>query len=97
MKVLLTLNDVEPAVRLNKMLEGPEVTTEVVSPLDDVRGVLGRFKPDLLIVTGELRDPSNVALVNEQLWAGRTAVGLLDSSEPAAIARARAAIGPSSP
>ena len=91
MKVLLTLNDVEPAVRLNKQLEGPDVTTEVVSPLDDVRGVLGRFKPDLLIVTGELRDPSNVALLNEQLWAGRTAVGLSDVAEPAAIARARAA------
>ena len=39
MKVLLTLTDVEPAVRLNKMLEAAEVETEVVSPLDDVRGV----------------------------------------------------------
>ena len=91
MKVLITLNDVEPAVRLTKMLEGGDVETEVVSPLDDVRGVLGRFKPDLLIVTGELRDPSNVALVNEQLWAGRTVVGLSDSADPAAIARARGA------
>ena len=91
MKVLLTLNDVEPAVRLNKMLEAADVETELVSPLDDVRGALGRFKPDLLIVTGELRDPSNVALVNEQLWAGRTVVGLSDAADAAALARARGA------
>ena len=91
MKVLLTLNDVEPAVRLNKMLEAADVETELVSPLDDVRGALARFKPDLLIVTGELRDPSNVALVNEQLWAGRTVVGLSDAADAAALARARGA------
>ncbi|MFL5577318.1 MAG: sigma 54-interacting transcriptional regulator [Gemmatimonadaceae bacterium] len=87
MKVLLTLTDVEPAVRLNKMLEGAEVETEVVSPLDDVRAAIARFKPDLLLLTGELRDPSNVALVREQLWAGRAVVGLSDVADPELLDR----------
>ena len=89
MKVLLTLTDVEPAVRLNKMLEAADVETEVVSPLDDVRAVLARQKPDLIVFTGELRDPSNVALVREQLWAGRAVVGLADTDDPEALERLR--------
>ena len=36
--VLITLHDVEPAVRLNAELEGAGVKTEIVSPLDDIRG-----------------------------------------------------------
>ena len=45
MKVLLTLQDVEPAVRLNGILEREGVDTAVVSPLDDIRGTLRREKP----------------------------------------------------
>ena len=38
MKVLISLQDVEPAVRLNARLEQMSVDTAVVSPLDDIRG-----------------------------------------------------------
>ena len=38
MKVVVMLTDVEPAVRVNAALEGSGIETEVVSPLDDVRG-----------------------------------------------------------
>ena len=38
MKVLITLADVEPAVRLNALLEANGTKTAVVSPLDDLRG-----------------------------------------------------------
>ena len=37
MTVLITLHDVEPAVRLNARLEADGIETAVVSPLDDVR------------------------------------------------------------
>jgi len=37
-KVLITLTDVEPAVRLNALLEAADTQTAVVSPLDDLRG-----------------------------------------------------------
>ena len=44
MTVIITLHDVEPAVRLNAELEREGVRTEVVSPLDDIRGAIRRVK-----------------------------------------------------
>ena len=75
MKVLLTLQDVEPAVRINALLEQEGVQTALVSPLDDIRGEIKREKPDIIVFTGELADPSTVAVVREQLWAGTAVVG----------------------
>ena len=78
MKVLISLTDVEPAVRLNAQLERDGVETAVVSPLDDVRGAIRREKPDVIAMTGALVDPQNVALVREMLWEGVAVVGLAD-------------------
>ena len=82
MKVLISLTDVEPAVRLNAQLERDGVETAVVSPLDDVRGAIRREKPDLIVMTGALVDPQNVALVREMLWDGIAVVGLADVRDP---------------
>ena len=82
MKVLLTLQDVEPAVRINAELERDGVDTALVSPLDDIRAALAREKPDIIVFTGELTDPSTVAIVKEQLWGGAGIVGLSDSADP---------------
>ena len=79
MTVLLTLHDVEPAVRLNARLEADGVETAVVSPLDDVRAEIRRARPSLIVVSGDLGDPSNVGLLREQLWAGVPVVGLMDT------------------
>jgi len=89
-KVLITLTDVEPAVRLNARLERAGVETAVVSPLDDVRGAIRREKPDVIVMTGALVDPQNVALVREQLWEGTAVVGLADVRDPEIDARLRA-------
>src|ERR1700731_1440749 len=78
MKILLTLTDVEPAVRLNAMLEQSGAETDLVSPLDDIRGAIRRFKPDVLVLTGALLDAQNVGLVREELWDGIPVVGLSD-------------------
>ena len=78
MKVLLTLQDVEPAVRLNAMLESDGIQTAVVSPLDDMRAAIRREKPDIIVFRGDLADPASVALVKEQLWDGAASVGLAD-------------------
>src|SRR5689334_2161349 len=78
MKVLLTLQDVEPAVRLNALLESDGIQTAVVSPLDDMRAAIRREKPDIIVFSGDLADPSSVALVKEQLWDGAASVGLAD-------------------
>ena len=46
MKVLITLQDVEPAVRINARLEQDGIETDVVSPLDDIRAAIKREKPE---------------------------------------------------
>jgi DNA-binding NtrC family response regulator len=89
LSVLITLTDVEPAIRLNALLEGHGVPTTVVSPLDDVPGVLRRTKPDVIVITGALMDAANLAIVREQLWEGATIVGLADVGDPEMEARLR--------
>jgi DNA-binding NtrC family response regulator len=89
MRVLLTLTDVEPAVRLNAALEQSGVETDVVSPLDDVRAAVRRFKPDVFLLSGALLDAQNVALVREALWDGVPVVGLSDVGDDAMTARLR--------
>ena len=90
MKVLLTLQDVEPAVRINALLEREGVDTALVSPLDDIRGALKREKPDIIVFTADLADPSNVAIIKEQLWHGAAVVGLTDNMDAANLERLRA-------
>ena len=90
MKVLLTLQDVEPAVRINALLESEGVDTALVSPLDDIRAALKREKPDIIVFTGALTDPATIAVMKEQLWEGAAAVGLADLNDPAHVARLRA-------
>ena len=85
--MLLTLNDVEPAVRLNAALEAEGVETAVVSPLDDIRSTIKREKPDLIVFSGDLSEPSNQALVKEQLWENVAAVGLANTADPAHVER----------
>jgi DNA-binding NtrC family response regulator len=89
MKVLLTLQDVEPAVRINAVLEREGVETALVSPLDDIRAALKREKPDILVFSAELNDPSTLAVVREQLWEGAAAVGLSDNMDPEYVERLR--------
>ena len=91
MKVLLTLQDVEPAVRLNALLEKEGVATAVVSPLDDMRAAIRRERPDIIVFSGDLNDPTNLAIVKEQLWDGAAAVGLADVADPVHVERLRTA------
>ena len=93
MTVLITLHDVEPAVRLNAELERQGMTTEVVSPLDDIRGVLKRVKPELLVVTGDLTDRLNQAMIQEQLWLGVPAIGLCEPGEQTEATQRLRAVG----
>ncbi|HEU4643480.1 MAG TPA: sigma-54 dependent transcriptional regulator [Gemmatimonadaceae bacterium] len=90
MKVLLTLADVEPAVRLNAMLERAGIETALVSPMDDVPSAIQREKPDIIVLTGGLTDLGNVQLVKRQLWDGAAVVGLADIDDPAVHDRLRA-------
>ena len=91
MKVLITLTDLEPAVRLNAALERGDVRTELVSPMDDLPSAIRTGRPDVIVLTGNLADPSNIQLARQQLWEGAAVVGLADVDEPALRDRLRAA------
>jgi DNA-binding NtrC family response regulator len=79
MKVLITLTDVEPAVRLNGMLErAGEIETAVVSPIDDLRASVEREKPDVVVFSGALLDAPNVHMVRRLLWSGVASIGFAD-------------------
>jgi DNA-binding NtrC family response regulator len=89
-KVLLTLHDVEPAVRLNARLEGEGIETALVSPLDDVRAEIKRERPQLIVISGALNDSANVALLREQLWTEVPVVGLAEGDDPLQLERLKA-------
>ena len=89
MKVLVTLQDVEPAVRVNAMLEAEGIETEVVSPLDDIRAAIRRERPDIIVFSGDLTDPASIAIVKEQLWEGAASVGLADLRDADHLERLR--------
>jgi DNA-binding NtrC family response regulator len=89
MSVLITLTDVEPAIRLNAYLEQHGVATTVVSPMDDVHAALRKAQPQVVVLTGALLDAANLALVRELLWAGAAVLGLSDIGDPAMELRLR--------
>ncbi|MEP6764750.1 MAG: sigma-54 dependent transcriptional regulator [Gemmatimonadaceae bacterium] len=76
--VAILMTDVEPAVRLNAALEAAGIDTVTISPMDDVRGMLRRNPPSILVLTGALLDNTNLSLVRQQLWEGVTALGFTD-------------------
>ncbi len=90
MTVLITLNDVEPAVRINAELEADGIKTAVVSPLDDMRSALRRDPPDVIVFSGDLNDPQTLAVVRDQLWAGIGSIGLTSISDLSQLDRLRA-------
>ncbi len=91
MKVVITLTDVEPAVRLNARLEALDVATTMVSPFDDLRGEIRKAKADLIVFTGNLADPGNIQVAREQAWEGTAIIGLADVIDPDLNERLRAA------
>ncbi|MFP5356196.1 MAG: hypothetical protein ACLGIK_13795, partial [Gemmatimonadota bacterium] len=90
MSVLITLTDVEPAVRLNALLEQGGVETTVVSPLDDMRSAIRRGKPDVVVFTGGLLDPQHVQVARELQWDDVAVVGFADVRDPLIDERLRA-------
>jgi DNA-binding NtrC family response regulator len=80
--VLITLTDVEPAVRLNALVEKAGIETEMLSPMDDAGAALQRARPAVVVVTGAPADPHNLHLLRGALWDGARVIGLSDVSDP---------------
>jgi DNA-binding NtrC family response regulator len=56
-QILITMDDLETAVRLNAALEAAKLSTAMFSSLDDVRASVRRENPELIILTGAVHDP----------------------------------------
>ncbi len=87
--VLVTLADVEPAVRLNALLENAGITTSLVSPLDNLASEIHRAHPELIVLTGNIADPAVLQIVRDQLWEGTAVIGLADVADPQLTERLR--------
>ncbi len=82
MSVLITLADVEPAVRLNALLEADGIKTALVSPLDDLPSEVRKARPEVIVFTGNLLDPQTLAIARDQMWGGAAVIGLADVGDP---------------
>ncbi len=87
-RVLVTMDDLEAAVRVNAAFEAAGFETAMVSAQDDVRAAVAREDPDLVVLTGGLHEATAGRIV-ATVRDGRVAtVALLEPPEadPAAVA-----------
>jgi len=87
-KVLITLEDLETAVRVNAAFEAAGLRTSMVSALDDLAEAIRGFSPDLIVLTGGLRESGRARVVAGGSSAGIATLGLVEpgDSDPAAVA-----------
>ncbi|MGZ8398196.1 MAG: sigma 54-interacting transcriptional regulator [Gemmatimonadales bacterium] len=56
-QILIAMDDLETAVRLNAAFEAAKFSTAMFSSLDDARGAVRRENPELVILTGAVHEP----------------------------------------
>jgi DNA-binding NtrC family response regulator len=88
-RALVTMDDLEVAVPLNAALETAGFRTDLVSSLDDVRSAMRRAEPDIVILTGSLRERPAGDLAALARARGAGSLGLLERAEhePARLAQ----------
>jgi DNA-binding NtrC family response regulator len=83
-RVLISMHDLETAVRLNAALEGAGYTTTMLSPVDDARSMIRRQHPELLVVTGAVHEASTRRLISLARESDLTILALLESTDHSA-------------
>ena len=63
-RILITMDDLETAVRLNAAFEAAGFSTTMFSSLDDARGTVRRQSPELVILTGAVHEPHALQLAS---------------------------------
>src|SRR5687768_3676415 len=56
-QILIAMDDLETAVRLNAAFEAAKFSTAMFSSLDDARGTVRRENPELVVLTGAVHEP----------------------------------------
>jgi DNA-binding NtrC family response regulator len=80
-QILITMDDLETAVRLNAALEAAGHSTAMFSPLDDPRGVVRRESPELVVLTGAVHEPPARQLAALARDAEITTLALLEPTD----------------
>ncbi len=88
-RVLITMEDLEAAVRANAAFEAAGFQTTMVSALDDLRSAVRRADPDLMVLTGGLREGGLARTLFETAEARLATLGLAEptDAETADLAR----------
>jgi len=88
-KILLTMDDLEAAVRVNAAIEAAGHATAMVSSLDDARQTLRREAPDLVVLTGAVYDPPARHLASLARDGEISTLALLEPTDQHAVERNR--------
>jgi DNA-binding NtrC family response regulator len=81
-KILITMDDLETAVRLNAALEAAGHRTAMVSSVDDARQTMRRESPDLVVLTGTVYEPPARQLALLARDAEISTLALLEPTDP---------------
>jgi DNA-binding NtrC family response regulator len=87
-RALITMEDLEAAVRANAAFEAAGFKTTMVSALDDLRSAIRRAHPELIVLTGGLRETALAGVLADAAGDSAT-LGLVEPTDtaPAGIAR----------
>ena len=87
-KVLITMEDLEAAVRANAAFEQAAFRTTMVSALDDLGSAISRTDPQLSLLTGGLHEPALRRTLGEAVGVGTATIGLVEhtDADPDALA-----------
>ena len=87
-KVLITMEDLEAAVRANAAFEHAGYRTTMVSALDDLGSAIARSDPQLILLTGGLHEPALRRTLAGAVGVGTATIGLVEhtDADPDALA-----------
>ena len=80
-RILITMDDLETAVRLNAAFEATGFSTAMFSSLDDARGTVRRENPELVILTGAVHEPHALHLAALARDAEVSTLALLEPTD----------------
>ena len=80
-QVLITMDDLETAVRVNAALEAAGLSTAMFSSLDDARGSVRRETPEAIVLTGAVHDLPALQLTALARDAAISTLALLEPTD----------------
>ena len=81
-KALITMDDLETAVRINAHFEKQGNTTVLVSSLDDSVAILKKTEPDIVLLTGAVQEQPAKTLISLARNSSIPTLGLAESASP---------------